>query len=446
MTPGGHLTKIEHHSINTLITAFLKSLPVDVWIGLHTNNGTGSFTWISDNSEPTYTNWAVGQPSGDSYQASCAKMFNDPDKPGEWADAYCNEQDNAFMCMQPPDPALPNNPPVQSNCSDDWQPYFGSCFKIHSASPLTYPEAKTRCEDYVPGDTFLASIKDRYEQAFIESLFYIEEVEEGWFGLERNAKTGRHVYSNGWPVDFTNWGMEEPSGDGCVAQINGEMSAYWVDTNCQEQKPYMCKYTLGYFEWSDQELVVFENWGDNQPDGKLSNENCIEMQLNNEGLWNDDDCSDLANYICKMPRSNITTLPTTPTPYTEPIDVEPPAGVSIAAVAVPLAFVAAGSIVFAIIVLWRSRKYLKGHPDKTDSNLTMTTSPSIAEPAVAQTYTECDQKTREERKLYQEPHSRPYDQGAQSCTYDNIAEDSNTEDRVYQEIGQPSHDNSQSKV
>ena len=32
----------------------------------------------------------------------CAKMFNDPEMPGEWADVVCSAQENAYMCMQPP--------------------------------------------------------------------------------------------------------------------------------------------------------------------------------------------------------------------------------------------------------------------------------------------------------------------------------------------------------
>ena len=39
--------------------------------------------------------------------------------------------------------------------------------------------------------------------------------------------------------------MEEPSGDGCAAQINMDMMAYWEDTDCSMEKPYLCKYRLG---------------------------------------------------------------------------------------------------------------------------------------------------------------------------------------------------------
>ena len=40
------------------------------------------------------------------------------------------------------DLSLPDNPPLLSNCPEDWQSYFNSCFKMHSDSPLNYADAK----------------------------------------------------------------------------------------------------------------------------------------------------------------------------------------------------------------------------------------------------------------------------------------------------------------
>ena len=52
---------------------------------------------------------------------------------------------------------------------------------------MTYAAAKAQCESEIVGSTFLSSIKDRYEQAFVEVLLYINDVESGWFGLERDG-------------------------------------------------------------------------------------------------------------------------------------------------------------------------------------------------------------------------------------------------------------------
>ena len=54
--------------------------------------------------------------------------------------------------------------------------------------------------------------------------------------------------------------------------------------------------------WADRDFLVYENWAENQPNGRDIGENCIEMS-NGNGEWNDDDCNDSANFVCKMPTS-----------------------------------------------------------------------------------------------------------------------------------------------
>ena len=106
------------------------------------------------------------------------------------------------------DLSLPDNPPLLSNCPQDWQSYFGSCFRMHSDSPLNYADAKARCEAYYPGATYLSSNNDWYEQAFTEVLFYISEVESGWFGLERNPVSVFFCISTLLCVKFFRFGVK----------------------------------------------------------------------------------------------------------------------------------------------------------------------------------------------------------------------------------------------
>ncbi len=56
---------------------------------------------------------------------------------------------------------------------------------------------------------------------------------------------------------------------------------------------------------------------------------------------------------------------------------------------------------------------------------------------------ELDQRTREGEQVYQEPESR---QGAGMSTYEDVGEGSNTRDDAYQELDQPTIDNSASKA
>ena len=49
--------------LTALITAFMKILPVDVWTGLYSDNGSGSLKWVSTGLRYTYENFARGQPN-----------------------------------------------------------------------------------------------------------------------------------------------------------------------------------------------------------------------------------------------------------------------------------------------------------------------------------------------------------------------------------------------
>ncbi len=73
---------------------------------------------------------------------------------------------------------------------------------------------------------------------------------------------------------------------------------------------------------------------------------------------------------------------------------------------------------------------------------TRSESPATPPPAV-QTYMELDQRTREGQQVYQEPHPRLH-QGAEFSTYENVDEGSNISDDEYQELDQPTLDNSSS--
>ena len=53
------------------------------------------------------------------------------------------------------------------------------------------------------------------------------------------------MWTDTWPVWYTNWGDDEPSrgeGEGCVA-LNSDGT--WNDTSCAQEKPAICKFTFG---------------------------------------------------------------------------------------------------------------------------------------------------------------------------------------------------------
>ncbi|XP_048826642.1 lectin-like [Brienomyrus brachyistius] len=54
------------------------------------------------------------------------------------------------------------------------------------------------------------------------------------------------------------------------------------------------------FIWTDGSLWNFEKWVPGQPDNTHNAEDCVEMNWNNTGLWNDDSCERKKNFVCSF--------------------------------------------------------------------------------------------------------------------------------------------------
>jgi hypothetical protein len=63
-----------------------------------------------------------------------------------------------------------------------------------------------------------------------------------WIGLNDRAAEDTFVWTDGSPVDFTQWGAGEPNNSGdedCVHLSSG--SGDWNDLFCGQQNPYICR-------------------------------------------------------------------------------------------------------------------------------------------------------------------------------------------------------------
>ncbi|MEQ2275125.1 hypothetical protein XENORESO_021066 [Xenotaenia resolanae] len=71
----------------------------------------------------------------------------------------------------------------------------------------------------------------------------------------------------------------------------------------------------GMFMWSDEHLVTFTYWAPGEPNNHDGfSEDCVEM-LHQTGRWNDVSCTELNNYICKMPKAHYPLPSVKPTVY-----------------------------------------------------------------------------------------------------------------------------------
>ena len=87
----------------------------------------------------------------------------------------------SVLYLHSTDPELDDIPPGVSECTmgADYLSYFNQCFRLVKESS-TYEEARAVCEE---DGTTLATIKDGYEEAFVETLMYTNGLRYVWIGL-----------------------------------------------------------------------------------------------------------------------------------------------------------------------------------------------------------------------------------------------------------------------
>lgn len=69
------------------------------------------------------------------------------------------------------------------------------------------------------------------------------------FMLFETQDDGSYMWTDGWPVFFTQWGPGEPTNvedEGCVVMHGSRyFHGTWNDTKCDIAKPYVCKISSG---------------------------------------------------------------------------------------------------------------------------------------------------------------------------------------------------------
>ena len=88
--------KIETNAINRIINE--EAGGMSYWIGLTDNDREGTFTWLSDDSEVQYSDWAHGEPN-DQNDEDCTHLRKA--KEFQWNDFSCNARNgNTALCQK----------------------------------------------------------------------------------------------------------------------------------------------------------------------------------------------------------------------------------------------------------------------------------------------------------------------------------------------------------
>ena len=133
------------------------------------------------------------------------------------------------------------------NCSDGLASFHNYCYMFKFRLRLSWTQAVQRCRQY---GADLISIHSTAEQKFVMD----KAIKAGfsrslWIGLGDRNVEGGYVWSDGSPVQYTNWYNNEPNNyygqEDCVEAYLSRNSKNWNDQTCEQLRYFGCKIKLG---------------------------------------------------------------------------------------------------------------------------------------------------------------------------------------------------------
>ncbi|NXO51028.1 MRC1 protein, partial [Aramus guarauna] len=206
----------------------------ELWIGLNDFRVEMYFEW-SDGTPVTYTKWHHGEPTPTRNKADCIVMKGED---GSWADTAC-EMKLGYLCKRKPLAEESGEAEITyPGCQKGWMKHGFYCYSVGQL-PATFSEAKRICEE---NEGYLATVRDRYEQAFLTSVIGFNPAKYFWIGLSDMEEQGTFRWATGDAVTFTHWNAGMPGREpGCVAMITGTSAGLWDILNCEETNMFLCK-------------------------------------------------------------------------------------------------------------------------------------------------------------------------------------------------------------
>lgn len=113
---------------------------------------------------------------------------------------------------------------------------------VFCADGRSYNDAEADC--VARGGHLLSIHNATMQNLAVAVAFGIEIFDDWWIGLNDRAAEGTFLWTDGSPVDFTQWGDQEPNDAGDnedCANLSSEIGGYWNDLPCDEQHSYICR-------------------------------------------------------------------------------------------------------------------------------------------------------------------------------------------------------------
>ena len=120
-------------------------------------------------------------------------------------------------------------------CPYGWKNFGVRCHKFFSEA-VSWVTAEKNCLSL---DAHLASVHSQIEQDFLLSLLPSSST-RCWFGAHDGNDKGHWLWTDGTPLDYTNWGPGQPSSDN---ENCGEFNLnpnLWNDARCSHTFAYVC--------------------------------------------------------------------------------------------------------------------------------------------------------------------------------------------------------------
>ncbi|NXD11888.1 MRC1 protein, partial [Nothocercus nigrocapillus] len=210
----------------------------ELWIGLNDLSTQMYFEW-SDGTPVSYTKWLPGEPSHATHaQEDCVLMAGED---GYWADSTCDRK-LSYICRRQPLQDVSGTMKADPACLKGWERHGFYCYLV-GHTPVTFLEAKKACER---SNSYLTSVGDRYEQAYLTSLIGLSAEKYFWIGLSDMEERGSFKWADGAAVLYTNWNAAMPGKKGgCVVLRTGNAAGLWDVQNCEVKAKFLCKKIAG---------------------------------------------------------------------------------------------------------------------------------------------------------------------------------------------------------
>ncbi|XP_071788687.1 macrophage mannose receptor 1-like [Asterias amurensis] len=253
---GGSLIDVEDQTENDLIAARHRDFrpsQVNHWLGQ--NDRAVEWTWQYLNATPTcsgvFLNWDNGQPNGEATQ-NCIMMY----KNGLWHDRDCTDSYYVTCKIRTVvDEATeaPCTTPTPDECTILWgENAFGisskpgTCYQM-ALSTETWVDGAAYCQDK---GWSLVDVEDEMENAELTEKYkkLRSSYAQYWIGQNERASPGTWQYVDATPGDsgvYVNWASGQPNGGGqqnCI-MMDITQDGLWEDKACTERHYITCKKT-----------------------------------------------------------------------------------------------------------------------------------------------------------------------------------------------------------